>query len=146
MSLDLTSLEAAIVQMEEALALYNREPYKSDPLVRRHLRAAAIQAFECTYAISIKMIKRYMEKTITGPDEIDGMSFSNFMREAFGKDLVRSDVTAWRDYQKQRNITSHTYNEEKAQKVFEIIPDFLREAQYVLARLQERNEFLGQSD
>ena len=146
MSLDLTSLEAAVVQLKEALALCSRESYKSDPLMRRHLRAAAIQAFEYTYEISIKMIIRYMKKTIIGSDEINNMTFDNFIREAFGKDLVLSDVTAWRYYKKQRNITSHTYNEGKAQEVFETIPDFLKEAQYVLARLQERNESLDQPD
>ena len=146
MILDLTSLEAAVVQLEEVLALCNREPYKSDPLVRRHLRAAAIKAFEYTYAISLKMIKRYMEKTITEPDEIDNMTFNNFIREAFGKDLVQSDVPAWRDYRKKRGTTSHTYDEEKAQEIFEMIPDFLKESQYVLARLQEKNRSLDQSD
>lgn len=146
MRLDLTSLETAVVQLQESLSLCNCEPYKSDPLISRHFRAAAIKAFEYTYAISLKMIKRYMEKTITEPEEIDSMTFNRFIREAFGKDLVRSDVAVWRDYRKQRSITSHTYDEEKAQKVFEIIPDFLKESQYVLARLEEKNKFLDQDD
>lgn len=142
MSLDLTSLEASIAQLEEALALCNREPYKSDPLMYKHLRAGTIQAFEYTYAISLKMIIRYLEKTTIQPDEISNMSFNNIIREAFGKDLVLSDVTIWRDYRKQRGTTSHTYDEEKAQEIFESIPGFLKEVQYVLARLQERNNLL----
>ncbi len=116
MSLDLTPLEATVVQLEEALVLCNREPYKSDPLMHRHLRAAAIKAFEYTYTISLKMIKRHMEKTAIGPDEIDDMTFNNFIRKAFGKDLVRSDVTVWRDYRKQRGTTSHTYDEGRHRK------------------------------
>lgn len=142
MSLDLTSLEASVVQLEEALSLCNSELYKNNPLMHRHLRAAAIQAFEYTYAISLKMIMRHLEKTTTQPDEINNMSFNNIIREAFGKDLVRSDIVVWRNYRKQRGITSHTYDEEKAQMIFESIPDFLKEAQYVLARLQERNSSL----
>ena len=73
------------------------------------------------------------------------MTFNNFIREAFDKGLLRSDVTVWRDYRKKRGATDHTYDEEKAQEIFEIIPDFLKEVQYALARLQERNKSLGSS-
>ena len=38
----------------------------------------------------------------------------------------------------QGNITSHTYDEAKARDVFEAIPAFLAEAQYVLRELQRR--------
>ncbi|MCX7343179.1 MAG: nucleotidyltransferase, partial [Proteobacteria bacterium] len=34
--------------------------------------------------------------------------------------------------------TSHTYNEEKAEVVFENIPLFLREAEYLLKVLKEK--------
>lgn len=142
MSLDLTSLEAAVVQLEESLTLHSREPYKNDPLVRKHLRAASIKAFEYTYAISLKMIKRYMEMSAIDPNEVHDMTFDNLVREAFGADLVMSDVTVWREYRKQRGTTSHTYDEEKAQDVFEMTPNFLKESRYILARLQEKNRSL----
>lgn len=87
-----------------------------------------------------------MEKTTTEPDEVDNMTFNNFIREAFSKDLIQSDVPSWRDYRKKRGTTSHTYDEGKAQEIFEMVPDFLKEVQYVLARLQERNKSLGHSD
>ena len=146
MTLDLTALESTVAQLKEALVLYNREPYKSDPLLRRHLRAATIKAFEYTYAISLKMIKRHMKNTAPEPDEIDDMTFNDFVRMAFGKGILRSDVAVWRDYRRQRGTTGHTYDEQKAQDIFGILPDFLIESQYVLARLQEKNRFGQQHD
>ena len=146
MSLDLTYLEAAVIQLEKVLTLCNLEPYKSDPLLRMPLRTATIKTFEYTYAISLKMIKRYIEKMSIEPDEVDNMTFNNLIREAFSKDLVQSDVPVWRDYRKMRGTTNHAYDEEKAQEIFDMTPDFLKEVRYILARLEERNKQIGQSD
>lgn len=82
-----------------------------------------------------------MERMLTVPDEIN-----NIIREAFGKDLVRSDVIVWRYFRDQRNITGQMYGEEKAQKIFETTPDFLKEAQCVLSRLHGENRSLDQPD
>ena len=139
MGLDLASLRAATLQLEEALNLCDSEPYRSDRLMQRHLRAAAIKAFEFTYEISLKMLKRHLETISPTPGEVDRMTFSSLVREALGLDLVRSDVVVWRGYRKMRGTTSHIYDEEKAQEIFADVPDFLQEARYVLARLQERN-------
>jgi phosphoserine phosphatase len=45
----------------------------------------------------------------------------------------------WKEYREERGATSHAYDEDKAQEVFESIPAFLEEAKYLLAKLQERN-------
>lgn len=144
MSLDLSSIKSAVGQLDEALMLCSHEPYVDDPVLSRHLRAAAIQAFEYTYALVLKMIMRYMEKTAT-PHDIKNMAFASLIREASSMGILRSDVRAWGRYRKMRGITSHTYDEEKAREIFEGIPDFLQEARYVLARLQE-GKSLGPPD
>lgn len=142
MSLDFTSLESAIAQMKNILVIYNDEIYDDDLQLRKYLRTATIKYFEYTYAISLKMIKMYMEMSSADPDEVHDMTFNNLIREAFGADLVMSDVTVWREYRKQRGTTSHTYDEAKAQEVFEMIPDFLKESQYILASLREKSKYL----
>jgi hypothetical protein len=48
MIIDVTSLSNAIAQLEEALNYANSSLAASDPRLARHLRAAAIQAFEFT--------------------------------------------------------------------------------------------------
>lgn len=142
MKLDLSSLENCIVQLEEALDLCNSEVARSNALYRRHWRASAIKAFEYTYEISVKMIVRYMELDSHSPAEIKHATFNNLLREAYGKNLIRSDIVAWQVYRKSRGTTSHTYDADKAQVILENIPDFLDEARYLLSRLQERNDLL----
>ena len=142
MVLDLSPLEAAVMQLEEALELHDSELALSDPRLKRHLRAAVIQAFEFTYELSFRMLRRYLELASPNPAEIDGLVFNEIIRESYRQALVRSELPVWREYRRNRGTTSHTYNEEKAQEVFESVPDFLRDVRYLLNRLRERSEAL----
>lgn len=142
MPLDLSPLENAVTQLEEALEIYHSDLALIDPRLRRHLRAAVIQAFEFTYELSFGLTRRYLEMASANPAEIDGLVFNDVIREAFRQALIRSEVPEWREYRRNRGTTSHTYNEEQAQEVFEGVPDFLQEARYLLNRLHERNESL----
>ena len=146
MRLDLTPLDDAIAQLEEAIEYHGSDLAAGDPALKLHLRAAAIQAFEFTYELSFKMVKRHLEHASPNPAEIDGMSFKAIMREAFRRALVQSEVSAWDQYRTLRGTTSHTYNARKAQMVFESLPDFLREARSLRDQLQHRNESLDDPD
>lgn len=75
MTLDLSSLEKAIAQMEDALKYCESDLAKSDPKLALHLRAGAIQAFEFTYELSFKILKRFLEATETNPSIVEEMSF-----------------------------------------------------------------------
>ncbi len=142
MSLDLSTLEGAIAQLEDALDLYDSQLVQDNPRLKRHMRAAAIQAFEFTYELSFKMLKRYLELTSANPAEIEELPFNGFIREAFRQGLLLSDLPVWQDYRTSRGTTSHAYDEDKAQEVFNCAPGFRKEARYLLAQLQERNESL----
>ena len=146
MRLDLTPLDDAIAQLEDALAYHGSDLASRDPALKRHLRAAAIQAFEFTYELSFKMIKRYLEQASENPGQFDEMSFTAIMREAFQRGLVQSELSIWKEYRKLRGTTSHTYDEDKARVVFESVPNFLREARYLRDQLQQRNESLDATD
>lgn len=142
MKLDLTPLEDAVAQLEESLDIYNSDLVLDPPHLKRHLRAAVIQAFEFTYELSFKMVKRYMRLASANPAEIDELAFNDVIREAYKQTLLRSELPEWLEFRRNRGTTSHTYNEEKAQEVFESVPDFLQEARFLLNRLQERIESL----
>lgn len=138
--LDLSPLERAIAQLEESLDFANSELAQSDPRLYRQFRAAAIQAFEFTYELSFRMLRRHIELTADNPAQVDEMAFTDVTREAFRRDLVQSELEAWLDYRRNRGTTSHTYDEEKAQEVFDAVSAFLRDARYLLGRLEERNQ------
>ena len=143
MKLDLTPLEDAVAQLEDGLDIYNSDLALDHPRLKRHLRAAVIQAFEFTYELSVRMIKRYLEQISANPAEIDALSFQDLIRRAGQQGLVRSELDAWMRHRANRGTTSHTYNEERAERVFRNIPEFLGEARYLLKELQEKNELLG---
>ena len=142
MNLDLTPLEDAVAQLEESIDIYNSDLALTDPRLKRHLRAAVIQAFEFTYELSFKMLRRYLELASANPSEIDELAFNDVIREAYRQALLRSELPVWIEFRGNRGTTSHAYNEEKAQEVFEGVPDFLQEARHLLNRLHERNESL----
>jgi nucleotidyltransferase substrate binding protein (TIGR01987 family) len=136
--LDISSLEKAISQLEQSLAYYHSEVVQRDPGLILQLRAAAIQAFEFTYELSWKMLKRYLERAEFSPGAVDEMSFPDLIRTACEQGLLLSDLSAWLVYRKERGATSHVYDQKKAQQVFEQIPAFLAEAKFLYAKLQER--------
>lgn len=138
MMLDLTPLENCVFQLEESLEIYHSDIASDHPRLKRHLRAAVIQAFEFTYELSFKMLKRYLELASANPAEIDELPFSDIIREGYKQGLLRSELSSWNRFRWNRGTTSHTYNEEKAEDVFECTPEFLVEAQDFLRRLHER--------
>jgi nucleotidyltransferase substrate binding protein (TIGR01987 family) len=132
MKLDLSSLKKAINALNRALNEYEKNPSE-------FVKDSCIQRFEFTYELSHKFIKRYLEITEANPDEIEEMSFQQLIRRATEKGLLLSDWESWKDYRKSRGKTSHTYDEDTATEVFEAIPDFLKEVEYLYKRLEERN-------
>lgn len=84
------------------------------------------------------MHKRQLESEVPNPAEIDAMSFKDLFREGAVRGLV-ADPEAWFEYREQRNITSHTYDEKKAAKVYLAALRFFNDADALMARLQERN-------
>ncbi len=140
MTLDLTPLDDAIAQLEEALEYHGSDLASRDPALKLHLRAATIHAFKFTYQLSFKTIKRHLEQVSENPALLDEMSFADTMRAASRRGLVQSELSAWKEYRKLRGTISHTYDGAKAQAVFEGVPGFLREARYLRDQLQRRND------
>ena len=138
--LDFSSLRKAIHQLNEALQIYDSKIVQNHPKLKLYMRAAAIQSFEYTYELSIKMLRRYMEMISSNPSEVKEWSFENLIRECWGHGFLSAELIEWKKYRKYRGTTSHTYDEEKAKEVFQILPTFLKEATYLLSQLEERNK------
>ena len=142
MKLGLTPLEDAVAQLEDGLVQYDSDIVREFPQIRNQMRAGAIQAFEFTYELSVGMIRRYLEQVSANPAEVDELSFQDLIRRAGQQGLVRSELDAWMRYRSNRGTTSHTYNEERAERVFQGTPEFLEEVRHLLKKLQEKNVLL----
>jgi len=131
MKLDFSALKRALNSLEKAI---DRAQKKTSD---EELRDAVIQRFEYTYELSWKMLKRQLEKEAPTPSAIDTLSFKELFREAGEKGII-SNVEKWMIYRDQRNITSHTYDEEKAESVYETALEFLTDAKALLEALETR--------
>lgn len=123
----------AFLSLSRAMNRASREP---DDL---EVRDACIQRFEYTYELGIKMIKRYIEHEMPLPEKVDQLNYRDLLRIAFEAGLIKS-VEPWFQFREARNQTSHAYDANKAQAVFQVIPSFVDKAQCLLHELDKRLE------
>ncbi len=142
--LDLTSFQKAISQLEGALILCHSDLAKDENLAQ-HLRAAAIQAFEFTYELAFKTLKRFLETKSSSPSSIREMDFNDIIRRGLGEGILNTDIAEWREFRKNRGTTSHTYDDAKAEEVFSLIPNFLKEAQFLLREIDQQQQITAKN-
>jgi len=138
MILDLKSFASAISQLENALDYCNSDLAKADPVLATHLRAAAIQAFEFTYELSVKILKRKLGQIESSEDVVRSMNFDELIRRGWVIGLLNEEITQWREFRKRRGTTSHTYDEKKAELIYQGIPRFLSEAKYLYNAIEKQ--------
>ena len=138
--LDLTSLRHAVSSLEDSLSVVSDSAWfnQQSGKVKNTLLAGVIQNFEFVYEISVRMLKRQLEAESASPDEVDETNFRDVLRAAAEKGLI-AEVEAWFTYRQMRNITAHTYDHDKAQKVYEGTLKFIVDARDLLQKLEARN-------
>jgi hypothetical protein len=109
-----------------------------------YLNNFVIQLFSTLNLLMNGVIKclhtRYLEETAANPEEIDLSTFQNFIRIGNEKGLLRSDWTVWRNYRHARSNSSHSYDGNKAEAVYRIAADFLKEAKYLYQQLVDTSQ------
>jgi nucleotidyltransferase substrate binding protein (TIGR01987 family) len=130
MKLDITSLEKAASSLEKAIIEYEKNK-------NEFVRDSCIQRFEYTYEISWKTIKRFLEETSANPQEIDLLTFQELIRNANEKGILLNDWETWKLYRIYRGTTSHAYNENKAIEIYNEIPLFLKEIQFLILQIKK---------
>lgn len=138
--LDLSALRSALASLEGAIEVVSDTAWfdRQQANVQNTLIAGAVQNFEFVYEIGIKMIRRQIEIESASPAELDGAGFKDILRMAGEKGLV-ADVEAWFRYRRMRNLTSHTYDRDKAREVYHDTLAFFGDAKALLAGLEARN-------
>jgi nucleotidyltransferase substrate binding protein (TIGR01987 family) len=137
MPLDVSSLRDALAALQTSLG-YLASDIAKDQGMRDQFRGAAIQAFEFTYELAVKFLRRQLEQMAATPASVDEMTFMQVIRSAAEAGLVR-DVARFRTYRETRNITSHAYAKDKAEAVLGVLPAFVDDVAVLLAELERRN-------
>jgi nucleotidyltransferase substrate binding protein (TIGR01987 family) len=94
--------------------------------------------FEFTYELCWKFIKRWLEMNVSAT-AVDGVTRRELFRLAAENRLI-ADVNEWMRYHEARNQTSHIYQPEIAESVYNTAHDFSRAAARLLAALEARND------
>lgn len=129
MAVDISPFLKTVERLAAGLARYRTDENDS------HLRDGLIQQFEFTYDVAHKTLRRVLEARAADPAEIDRMSFPTLIRTAFEQGLLEEGWPKWQDFRENRNITSHTYDEDLARKVANAIPRFLDEVRDLADKL-----------
>ncbi|MDR2268137.1 MAG: nucleotidyltransferase substrate binding protein [Holosporaceae bacterium] len=129
--LDLSSLENAIKSLCEVLQEFEHDQ-------RSFIKDSIVKRFEYTYELCPKIFKRYLKIAAPSVGNVDHMLFQNLVRTANEMGLFKGNWEKWKTYRDARNITSHTYDESKADCIVAIAPEFYDEATYFLNMLKKR--------
>lgn len=117
-------LSKAISTLEEALVF--AETVKSNTVQFKIARDACIQRFEYCIELSWKVAVKKLGSQTKFPKQA--------VREMARADLISSAET-WLDFIEARNNSSHSYDEDIAQKVFSEILSFHKEVKMLHANL-----------
>lgn len=120
MEINLDPLSKAISSLEKAIQQPKDE----------FIRDAVIQRFEYTFELAWKMLKRYFDWN----QSLKEYNIKNLFREA-AKQKIIINLDSWFSFHEARNITTHTYDEVKADEIYELAKDFLSEVQFLSQNL-----------
>lgn len=101
------------------------------------IRAGVIKHFEMTYELCWKLIERWLKENMS-PNDVRGISKQHLFRLAAENHLIH-DFEIWIGYHNNRNHTTHVYDSEIADEVYDMIVEFIPDASALLNEL-ERGE------
>jgi len=141
MKLDLSSLHKAVGSLEKTLKVAENKilAIELDNDVKDAIRAGVIQNFEFTYELCWKYMRRWLKENADVEEAEYPRTRKELFRLAARSGLIK-DPLSWFSYSDARNLTSHTYDEDKAESVYDTAVDFFEDAKYLLKRLQEYND------
>jgi nucleotidyltransferase substrate binding protein (TIGR01987 family) len=126
------SLEKSLVTLKEAWIEYQKD------ISNTFIRDSVIQRFEYTFELSHKILRRFLSETEASRAEVSEMLFNELIRLGCKRGLLLNDLETWDKYRKSRNLTSHNYDEFNADNVAVIIPVFIEDIEYELAKIKEK--------
>jgi nucleotidyltransferase substrate binding protein (TIGR01987 family) len=139
MALDLSSLKKAIASLKNALNVAIPASLEAMPEDQQEvIKAGVIQNFEFTYELCWKFMKRWLEVNI-GTAYVDGVTRRELFRLSVENKLIK-DVDQWMEYHDARNETSHTYDQDTADDIFQVAQTFFSDAFELLQILEEKND------
>lgn len=117
------NLERAISRLEEALAEKEKNSLYVD---------GTIQRFELTFDLFWKTVKRLLEE-----EGIETKTPRETLKQAYAVGWLQNEYS-WLQMLKDRNETSHVYDEERARQIYEHITDYFPDMKKTFEALKVR--------
>lgn len=114
-------LEKAVVQLNEAI---HEKPTELN-------KDATIQRFEFTFELAWKLMQEILRE-----NRIDAYGVKNVFRESARLGLIEN-LQSWFAFLESRNLTTHTYDQDEARKIYDKIKDFPPLVESMLGKLAQ---------
>ena len=128
--LDLTNLKKWFKSLSECYQDYVNQ---SDIKIKSYIKDSCIKRFEYTYETAKKIMNKFLKKEYDKSEK--ELSINNIFREMYGLDLI-NNFENWVDYREKRNFTSHEYNDSKTYIILDLIPQFIKDVEYLIINLE----------
>ena len=139
MSLNLDSLRKAIDALQRSVQVSETQTSGLNRNIQETIRAGVIQNFEVAYEQFWKMIQRWMKNNQSTVDAESPRTRKDLFRMAARCGLIH-DPLPWFEYGESRNMTAHTYDQDKAENAYHIALRFLPDARCLLEKLGMLND------
>lgn len=115
---------------------YNDYQKNQNSVLLEYIADSCVKRFEYTLETSWKFAKKILiQKYGKNDNELTMNNIFRFM-QGYG---YASNWENWRNYYQQRNNTSHEYNLEKSRELIKIIPEFIKDVEIFIDKLEEEN-------
>lgn len=133
------SLNKALNALNRSINIVKNKENELEGDLLETVKAGVIQNFEVAYEQCWKFIQRWIKENRTPEDADNPKTRKDLFRLAARIGLIQ-DPLPWFSYGDARNISSHTYDSEKAEIVYQTALLFLNDANYLLKQLEASND------
>ena len=123
-------LEKAFENLKIIIEAYEKE---KDKIIKDGLRDSIIQRFEFVTELSWKLMKKYLDENLV----LEVYSPRSVIKESYKQDLIENGEL-WLDILEDRNLTSHTYDENTANRIKDnIVNKYVLDFEKFIKRIKE---------
>ena len=123
-------LEKAFENLKIIIEAYEKQ---KDKIIKDGLRDSIIQRFEFVTELSWKLMKKYLDENLV----LEVYSPRSVIKESYKQDLIENGEL-WLDILEDRNLTSHTYDENTANRIKDnIVNKYVLEFEKFIKRIKE---------
>ncbi len=129
--IEITNLENAYSTLNECYKDYEGN---QTSVFLEYIADSCVKRFEYTLETAWKLVKKILIQKYGKTDA--ELTMNNIFRFMQGYGYAE-DWERWRNYYEKRNNTAHEYNLVKARTLVDLVPDFLKDTEFLISKLKE---------